>query len=449
MNRSCTLAGDAGVGSLPYQPAIYEDELLFSIIARMIRHTGWSNRYIAMYLYAPPACLSLRVSADFPTRLQNLCQKFGDSKLSDYEYILENHTLYPYYVSYSTETMAKKIRSKFLDVNPRWSGKNPIDRSARVRSDEGVGLLKFCEQCNDESFDKYGEYYWKRSHQLPAVSTCFIHKSLLKFSTVSIRNNNAYVAADKWNCPRNAGNVIGSRPVRSLDQLFDFADRSRRLLVEKIVDRDVDNLIRRRLMKLQQLQLATVGCTIRYELLAMAAKKYMGELIVHYPFLEISRQGWIHSLIYKNNNVNRPMLNLLFDFLIEKIEADSSRRLVVPVDPSKKYADLFDIRKWKCGNRITCCETRQQLSVIRIKNSSDELVATIRCECEFEFTVRRNKRGNFGKPRFKSVGSEVEKFIKDCGYMQFSLIAGRLNLCRASYARLVRRLKGEFVGNLC
>ena len=94
MNRSCTLAGDAGVGSLPYQPAIYEDELLFSIIARMIRHTGWSNRYIAMYLYAPPACLSLRVSADFPTRLQNLCQKFGDSKLSDYEYILENHNVH-------------------------------------------------------------------------------------------------------------------------------------------------------------------------------------------------------------------------------------------------------------------------------------------------------------------------------------------------------------------
>jgi len=142
------------------------------------------------------------------------------------------------------------------------------------------------------------------------------------------------------------------------------------------------------------------------------------------------------------------MLSLIFDILIEKIEADCRLSLLDPVEPSGRYADLFDIHRWQCGNRITCSDTRQELSMIRVINRSDELVATIGCKCGFKFTVKRNKMGDFGKTRFKSVGSEVVKFLQERDCIPFYIISKRLRLSRSSYSRIARKLKGELMGNL-
>src|SRR4030042_7010586 len=72
-----------------------------------------------------------------------------------------------------------------------------------IKSDSGMGLhskrgintsrvkvpqfLRYCPECVSEDFERWGETYWRRTHQLPGVLVCTDHKGGLANSVVPYR----------------------------------------------------------------------------------------------------------------------------------------------------------------------------------------------------------------------------------------------------------------------
>jgi hypothetical protein len=158
--------------SMPYQ-----DELLYSVIARFINHSKMSIQEINETIYNSTG--KIYPITDLPNRigiiLENTPLKFYYSP----EELVKNNTLFPFYSMGISNQRKKELLHRMIS-----------DQS--IRSYEKIGLyfnsiakskyLKFCPLCIKDDVERYGEPYWHVTHQLPGVTICIKHKVYLQDS---------------------------------------------------------------------------------------------------------------------------------------------------------------------------------------------------------------------------------------------------------------------------
>lgn len=181
---------------LSFFPKLYPDELLYSALARYhIRSGNKRFRQSQLELFQSSLHKGRLILPNNLNKLINILP-FGSS--ITVEKIIQNHTLYPFYASFLTQTetwvlkdlMKKQVNQSIFQV-----------AKVDLNSTDNLKFLRFCPLCLKEDTENYGEGYWHRIHQFPSVLVCPIHEVALSDSLVSLESLGIqYYAANQENC---------------------------------------------------------------------------------------------------------------------------------------------------------------------------------------------------------------------------------------------------------
>ncbi len=166
---------------ISYFPSIYEDELVYSILARYYQKTGYvSYRDVAEDLYKNP---STRPDTEFVNPLTSdavsmLCRK------KPMEQIVLEHTMFPYYARFLPLERKQEAFSWMVEMKGKCSDIVPM----RVTKGK-TRYLRYCPLCVKEHREQYGETYWTRVHQITDIRICVKHNVFLHDSSVEMTGN--------------------------------------------------------------------------------------------------------------------------------------------------------------------------------------------------------------------------------------------------------------------
>lgn len=162
-------------------PKPYPDELLYSILARAAyRNAHWSPKGLMGAAFGDRTVLA---SPDLPSQLSLLACAAGRQWQISSSDIALRHTLVGYY----THFLGKVERERILGL---MTGKSAhLHLRLGICSGNVRAPRKFilCPICTELDIQLHGETYWRRSHHLPGVLVCPMHKVSLVETVVPFR----------------------------------------------------------------------------------------------------------------------------------------------------------------------------------------------------------------------------------------------------------------------
>lgn len=164
--------------SLSFFPEPFEDELLYSLMARVREMTGLSHyAVINMFLGKSEAW----VTVDLPLRLNQVAACIGSEVMSCRD-LIERHTLFSYYMGFldcSAYAHARQLAAE------GWTGVGARHIKRRMPSVGRSRYLRFCVNCVNADKKMSGIAGWRRTHQCPGVFVCPEHGAELLESEIS------------------------------------------------------------------------------------------------------------------------------------------------------------------------------------------------------------------------------------------------------------------------
>lgn len=215
----------AFLSRVPHLPTLYEDELLYSIVARYGQMTG--------YLGAESANLDLfgrsfgHASSRAPSALSAMADRLPAILKISARDLVTCHTLLPYYYAFFPDDR----REKAIDASLAQNG----------RADKAAGMdagplptprnLRFCPACLDAMETANQDLHWKRVHQLAIVALCPDHGCDLRLSSIAPQPaEKSLHPATRANCRPDAPTQIPPCVEVDRDALLGLARGARALL---------------------------------------------------------------------------------------------------------------------------------------------------------------------------------------------------------------------------
>ena len=164
----------------------YQDEILFSIIARYTYlYSTKGPKQLLPSLYGRS---TISATLDLPSGISTLSRSMVLNGLSSYEIIM-NHTLYPLYCPFISvkkrNLVLKSMNNKSGDVHTR-IGLN-------AGSIKRINYPRYCPKCYIEDLQsQYNEPYFRRMHQISGVDLCITHNLKLHNADSLIYNYNKH-----------------------------------------------------------------------------------------------------------------------------------------------------------------------------------------------------------------------------------------------------------------
>jgi hypothetical protein len=180
---------------LGYFPVPYQDELLYSMVARYAQHTGLHGNQKAVVRAVFSSSTAVAVP-DLPSHLSSLVKKLQLVWPTNVTEIINSFTLAPIYLPFLSQKQASKtIRSMRSDSGGDIHTRSGIVASA-IKQPE---YFRYCPKCLKEQHLEFGECYWKRVHQLSGLEFCNRHSCLLEYSAVSFhsKDKHLFIAANE------------------------------------------------------------------------------------------------------------------------------------------------------------------------------------------------------------------------------------------------------------
>lgn len=157
---------------ISFFPTPYPDELWYSVICRYhIRSGNPCIKYTLNELYGTHY---YNASLFLCGPVLHLLALLPKNTLS-VEQVIFDHTLFPYYARFFTISRKKSSYKYTLLGDSRAIHRLGIYQSKGNK----FSTLRYCPLCLQEDFNKYGEPYWHRLHQLPEMSICPRHRCWL------------------------------------------------------------------------------------------------------------------------------------------------------------------------------------------------------------------------------------------------------------------------------
>jgi hypothetical protein len=147
----------------------YEDEILYSIVARYIAFYGTKGpNQLLPHLFEKG---NISSTLNLPSGISALARSFVLNGLTPDE-IIFNHTLYPLYNRFISikkrNLILKSMYGKSGDIHTR-IGLNAGNISS-------TNYPRYCPQCYQEDQQtSHQESYYRRAHQIPTINICTIH----------------------------------------------------------------------------------------------------------------------------------------------------------------------------------------------------------------------------------------------------------------------------------
>ncbi len=212
---------------LRYFPVAYEDELLYSQIARYHRHScspGYKQTISELF-----GSKTVAAVVDLPAHLERLQQHTGHITRQSAEDTLWQQTLFPVYAPFLEPELVRRVKESMLsdyggDIHTRAG-----IAASRIKRME---FLRICPVCWQEQCCLNGEAYWQRLFQVSGVLVCPVHRQFLQNTAITYSPFNKHqftpvppFAADHHQCSGFSETDI--------DKLTLVAQDMQQLLVEK------------------------------------------------------------------------------------------------------------------------------------------------------------------------------------------------------------------------
>jgi hypothetical protein len=325
---------------LPYFPAPYPDELLYSLLARYHRHTCTvSPKRTLDDLFGSR---SVRATIDLPRHLGALSRHLPPDRALTPERLALEFTLFPYLTAYQPPAVVANVLMALIGGE---AGGLHLRLGIAASTVSSPTTLRYCTACDTEALDRWGECYWRRTHQLPGVLVCPSHGVPLADSGVapSLGHQHEFIAAGNRTIESRASPPWeGNERCRAI--LLEVAIRSAALLCvvpQGIIPADLTARYRRALI---DRHLASAGGRVDQKRLHDAFNTTFGPARSALP--EIAETNWLSSIVRKHRHAFHALHHVLFGLFLDRYVpipgADSSvsRRLVATPDFINRLRNL-------------------------------------------------------------------------------------------------------------
>lgn len=158
---------------VPFVPTAYPDELLASLLTRVLLHngtglwrslleeSGYGRRTISPF-FVPPMQ---------EAKLDRLLAALGYT----YPRMLRELTVLPFWLAFNQATQAR-FQIKFDALNGN------VTKLTTLGHSQFLPGARYCPACLRDDIEAYGEPYLHRHHQLPVASVCTRHGTTLQFA---------------------------------------------------------------------------------------------------------------------------------------------------------------------------------------------------------------------------------------------------------------------------
>lgn len=162
-----------------YFPNFYEDELIYSLLARYNAHSGMlCYRNVAENLFVDK---KQKPDIEFINELREEVLEVLEREMPIRDLIIK-HTMFPQYARFIDKERRDRAIKSLCNMNNDF--RNDL---VMCKNKKGVQRkLRYCPICSEHDRKEKGETYWRRSHQLRGVDICPIHKCRLVSSGVVI-----------------------------------------------------------------------------------------------------------------------------------------------------------------------------------------------------------------------------------------------------------------------
>lgn len=147
----------------------YPDEILYSTLARYARRVNYSSKQdISVDLFK---VIGGAVSTTFQTRIGALVDQLPRNHRYTPEQLIWDHTILPLFSPFLEADGAQRLLDSMKGV--------PTGRPAQFKHIRWPYVLRYCPLCAESDRSQFGQAFWHRSHQVPFVSVCPIHRTRL------------------------------------------------------------------------------------------------------------------------------------------------------------------------------------------------------------------------------------------------------------------------------
>ena len=401
---------------ITFFPVPYEDEVLYSVLARYhVRSGNISYKATMRDLFGST---SVTAVMDLPSNIHNLVNNMPLNSRYTEEYLIKNHTLFPFYSAFLPPERAEQVFQSMKGEN----GGSIYTRTGIMACSIVLNqYFKFCPTCTEEDKLQYGELYWHRVHQIPGVLVCPKHYVPLYNSLVPVRGYNKYQykAASEENCVKPDIDVMYADDI--FEKLVRLTEDAQVLLNSDFEKRNIEWYKEQYLAKMTEMGFATVNGKVHRKRLIKEFINYYGE-----EFLDMVQSSvdvdndsnWLMDMIRKKNKTAHPIRHLLLSRFLGISLQDLFNK--------KMEYKPFGNGPWPCLNAASEHYLKPVVSNLKVAYSTDSKcpVGTFSCTCGFVYTrsgpdESEDARYRFG--RIKKFGQVWEEKLKELLDQKLSL----------------------------
>lgn len=380
---------------LGYFPLPYPDELFHSMLARYASTMDYASPgRVNRELFDNEMCYPV---IDLPGHVGRLVEvlPYGQRRSLTADYLIDNHTLLPYYSPFLAPHVVANIRREMVGRGRahRMANGHPY-RTSVIKGTPILEWLRFCPVCREADRQEYGETYWHRTHQLPLVLVCPQHDVWLAHSRARARKRageRAYVSAEATSYDTQARPVDRSHP--DVSTLLAMAKYCAELLRHLYPPSEVESLRTRYLQPLEKCGFVSVSGNIEGKVLVKAMEERYSPGLLRSLTCELGASwfadNWLQRLLRKRREQSalHPKYHLLLmHFMGYSVREFFDLPITAPITRQTGFGD----GPWPCVN-VTCEHygqrvlTSYQVLARKHTNMSSE-VGLFACECGFIYT---------------------------------------------------------------
>lgn len=393
---------------LSFFPDPYVDELLYSTIARYHYYCGnidFKDTLIEIF-----GSDSVIPTVEFPSRLDYLARQFSNNKMYSSDYLIQNHTLYPFY-------------SPFLPLSRQTLIENEMKYGDGKGIHAQVGIsaggickkngLYYCPECVLKDKQKYGEPYFYRIHQLQGINVCSIHHCMLNSYPIfrNTRSRIAFIMLEYENTDTDIKYITDDK---SFVYHNIISDSAQYLLNNDLGSFNQQSVYEKYRILLKNKGLMTYNGTVKHKELFNEFIKFYGadflsevDSFVEYDDL----YNWLRLITQKPRRVIHPVRHILFiNFLANSIKEFFEGKCILDRP--------FGTGPWPCMNPVS--EHFRKCVVSECSVTADfktrQPVGTFACSCGFVYSRKGPDRlsdDQYKVGRIKQYGHIWEYKLKE------------------------------------
>jgi hypothetical protein len=149
----------------------HQDESFDSLVGRFKLRTLRSDSGVKSELFGNSV---FRLSVLYPTYINSFISNTKHLLGWDYDFIINNHTIWPYFFCFLSPKEIRQIElkiSKGVGVTTGTFGRFGAKKNV---------VPRYCPICLEQNEASHGEFYWNRLHQIPDIKICITHKCFLE-----------------------------------------------------------------------------------------------------------------------------------------------------------------------------------------------------------------------------------------------------------------------------